>query len=169
MALKNFSLFSNLLSFFWFDPCCFCYKSKSYLHSSILQKIFSQLADHLIPTPGFLRLQEVADGQQTKVLRGINRTLRFVYLMLFCAFLLNPLASSKVIVTLYICRTLSGRACKTIKGEQNRNLRSEDVFPVVASLPPKGREATTGNTSALRRLARPRIGVIQISFSNHLK
>ncbi|CAH3155916.1 unnamed protein product [Porites evermanni] len=35
-----------------------------------------QLADHLIPTPGFLRLQEVVDGQQTRVLRGINRTLR---------------------------------------------------------------------------------------------
>ena len=39
------------------------------------------------------------------------------------------------------------------------SLRSADVFPVVASLPPKnqtlffgGREATTGNTSALRRL-----------------
>ena len=36
------------------------------------------------------------------------------------------------------------------------SLRSEDVFLVVASLPPKtifgGREATTGNTSALRRL-----------------
>ena len=40
-----------------------------------------------------------------------------------------------------------------------RSLRSADVFPVVASLPPKinqlifgEREATTGNTSALRRL-----------------
>ena len=38
------------------------------------------------------------------------------------------------------------------------SLRSTDVFPVVASLPPKnnggreGRETTTGNTSALRRL-----------------
>ena len=38
-------------------------------------------------------------------------------------------------------------------------MRSADVFPVVASLPPKinwlifgGREATTGNTSPLRRL-----------------
>ena len=41
------------------------------------------------------------------------------------------------------------------------SLRSADVFPVVASLPPKiffgGREATTGNTSVLRRLASPRI------------
>ena len=39
----------------------------------------------------------------------------------------------------------------TIRG----NLRSTDTFPVVASLPPKnfgGREATTGNVSALRRL-----------------
>ena len=32
------------------------------------------------------------------------------------------------------------------------SLRTADVFPVVASLPPKGREATTGNTSAVRRL-----------------
>ena len=32
------------------------------------------------------------------------------------------------------------------------SLRSTDVFPVVASLPFGGREATTGNTSALRRL-----------------
>lgn len=35
-----------------------------------------KLADHVIPTPGFLRLQEVVDGQQTRVLRGISRTLR---------------------------------------------------------------------------------------------
>ena len=35
----------------------------------------------------------------------------------------------------------------------NASLRSADVFPVVASLPPEGgREATTGNTFALRRL-----------------
>ena len=33
------------------------------------------------------------------------------------------------------------------------SLRTADVFPVVASLPPKiWREATTGNTSAVRRL-----------------
>ena len=41
------------------------------------------------------------------------------------------------------------------------SLRSPDVFLVVASLPPKmvfgGREATIGNTSALRRLASPKI------------
>ena len=35
------------------------------------------------------------------------------------------------------------------------SLRSADAFPVVASLPPKNREATTGNASALRRLIRP--------------
>ena len=32
------------------------------------------------------------------------------------------------------------------------SLRSANVFPVVTSLPPKRREATTGNTFALRRL-----------------
>ena len=36
------------------------------------------------------------------------------------------------------------------------SLRTADVFPLVAFLPPKlffgGREATTGNTSAVRRL-----------------
>ena len=35
--------------------------------------------------------------------------------------------------------------------------RTADIFPVVASLPPKnilgGREATTGNVSAVRRLS----------------
>ena len=40
------------------------------------------------------------------------------------------------------------------------SLRSADVFPVVASLPPKtifgGRDATTGNTSALLRLRKGR-------------
>ena len=36
------------------------------------------------------------------------------------------------------------------------SLRTADVFPVVASLPPifGGREATTGNTSAVRRLCK---------------
>ena len=32
------------------------------------------------------------------------------------------------------------------------SLRTADAFPVVASLPPKNREATTGNASAVRRL-----------------
>ena len=40
-------------------------------------------------------------------------------------------------------------------GGDGFSLRSADAFPVVASLPPLffgGREATTGNASALRRL-----------------
>ena len=48
---------------------------------------------------------------------------------------------------------------KQIKNNTPHSLRSADVFAVVASLPPKindaifgGREATIGNTSALRRL-----------------
>ena len=44
------------------------------------------------------------------------------------------------------------------------SLRTADIFPVVASLSQKiffgGREATTGNTSAVRRLARPWIAVV---------
>ena len=63
------------------------------MYTVVFNEISPQLADRLIPTPGFLRLQEVVDGQQTRVLRGISRTLRFVYLMLFCAFLLYPLAA----------------------------------------------------------------------------
>lgn len=39
----------------------------------------SQLADHVIPTPGFIRLQEVVDSKPTRVLRGTNRTLRFFF------------------------------------------------------------------------------------------
>ena len=65
-----------------------------------------------------------------------------------------------------ICNVLHGRLRKQKNEKQNRDsnpkkqcscrlssLRTADVFPVVASLPPKnGREATTGNTSAVRRL-----------------
>ena len=42
---------------------------------------------------------------------------------------------------------------------QTPSLRTADVYPVVASVPPKkgGREATTGSTSALRRQANPTI------------
>ena len=45
------------------------------------------------------------------------------------------------------------------ENSHSTSLRTADVFPVVASLPPKnnmlffgGREATTGNTSSVRRL-----------------
>ena len=44
IALKYFSLFSNLLSFFGLTRVgCFCYKNKSYLHSSFLPKFFPSL------------------------------------------------------------------------------------------------------------------------------
>ena len=36
------------------------------------------------------------------------------------------------------------------------SLRTADAFSVVASLPPKGREATTGNASAVRGLFKRR-------------
>ncbi|KAJ7369771.1 peptidase C19 [Desmophyllum pertusum] len=38
--------------------------------------LLPQLADHVIPTPGFLRLQEVVNNQLTRVLRGMKRTVR---------------------------------------------------------------------------------------------
>ncbi|XP_078377016.1 ubiquitin carboxyl-terminal hydrolase 40-like isoform X2 [Oculina patagonica] len=38
--------------------------------------LLPQLSDHVIPTPGFIRLQEVVNKQLTRVLRGTNRTLR---------------------------------------------------------------------------------------------
>ena len=38
----------------------------------------------------------------------------------------------------------------------DHSLRTADAFPVVASLPPKKKEATTGNASAVHRLRRPR-------------
>ena len=57
------------------------------------------------------------------------------------------------------------------------SLRSVDVFPVVASLPPKnngyifrsrfgGREATTGNTSVLRR---PKVALMPFSVKKYSK
>ena len=50
------------------------------------------------------------------------------------------------------------------------SLRTTDVFPVVASLPPKiGREATTGNTSAVRRLYSKRLQKEDFSTANGLK
>lgn len=42
------------------------------LHISLM----SQLSDHVIPTPSFVRLQEIVDNHATRVLRGENRTLR---------------------------------------------------------------------------------------------
>lgn len=42
------------------------------LHISLM----SQLSDHVIPTPSFVRLQEIVDNHATRVLRGGNRTLR---------------------------------------------------------------------------------------------
>ena len=39
------------------------------------------------------------------------------------------------------------------KNKITHSLRTADAFPVVASVPPfRGREATTGNASAVRRL-----------------
>ncbi|XP_020609230.1 ubiquitin carboxyl-terminal hydrolase 40-like [Orbicella faveolata] len=38
--------------------------------------LLPQLSAHVIPTPGYIRLQEVVDNQLTRVLRGINQTLR---------------------------------------------------------------------------------------------
>ena len=52
-------------------------------------------------------------------------------------------------------RYLHGRLWRiSIRGWQLSSLRTAEVFPGVASAPPKnrGREATTGNTSAVRRL-----------------
>ena len=49
----------------------------------VVHRLPLQLSDHVIPTPLFVRLQEVVDNHATRVLRGTNRTLRldnlFVY------------------------------------------------------------------------------------------
>ena len=42
----------------------------------------------------------------------------------------------------------------SIRNWVSYSLWTADAFPVVASLPPKGREATTGNASAVRRLGK---------------
>ena len=48
--------------------------------------------------------------------------------------------------------TLIRYTIKKLRGKAHRSLRRADVFPVVAVLSlPQGREAMTGNTSALRR------------------
>ena len=56
----------------------------------------------------------------------------------------------------YVISTAESQTFLLAKRSQRRSLRTADVFLVVASLPPKvffgGREATTGNTSAVRRL-----------------
>jgi len=58
---------------------------------------------------------------------------------------------------------------------EKHSLRTADVFPVVASLPPKnngGKEATTGNKSAVRRLARAkpwRILIVVVKKKHHWK
>ena len=51
------------------------------------------------------------------------------------------------------------------------SLRTADAFPVVASLPPKnlffgGREATTGNASAVRRLL-PHKNIVNLLSADH--
>ena len=58
-------------------------------------------------------------------------------------------------------------------GKDGHSLRTADAFPVVASLPPKklffgGREATTGNASAVRRLGWTRVETYKdgLTFTN---
>ena len=56
-------------------------------------------------------------------------------------------------IILRSCVTGDGAICiKNGTFEYFDSLRTADAFPVVASLPFGGREATTGNASAVRRL-----------------
>ena len=41
----------------------------------VVHRLPLQLSDHVIPTPSFVRLQEVVDNQATRVLKGTNRAL----------------------------------------------------------------------------------------------
>ena len=55
--------------------------------------------------------------------------------------------------------------------EAASSLRTADAFPVIASLPPKnsgGREAMTGDASAVRRLGRAKL-LCNVNMTNGLK
>ena len=41
----------------------------------VVHRLPLQLSDHVIPTPSFVRLQEVVDNHATRVLKGTNRAL----------------------------------------------------------------------------------------------
>ena len=49
------------------------------------------------------------------------------------------------------------------------SLRTADVFPVVASLPPEEDKATTGNTSAVRRLLPKMQNKCSVNFENEFR
>ena len=68
---------------------------------------------------------------------------------------------AKIMQSAYLCIIFHVEHKKLTFVEVFTDLRTADAFPVVASLPPKkkkkrkifgGREATTGNASAVRRL-----------------
>ena len=65
---------------------------------------------------------------------------------------------AKIMQSAYLCVIFHVEHKKLTFVAVLTNLRTADAFPVVASLPPKkkkifgGREATTGNASAVRRL-----------------
>ena len=62
------------------------------------------------------------------------------------------LSHGRYLMSVYNMR--ASEACEAdVRGMNTPGLRTADVFPVVASL--GGREATTGNTSAVRRLEQP--------------
>ena len=147
---------------------CFCYKSKSYLHSSILQIFFFPACRSLDSYAWFFKTSGSCRWSTDESSTRNQSNFEVCVFHVILRFFTEPTCSAVKIVGHYIWRNFSGRAYRTVKGEQDRSLRSADVFPVVASLPPTGIAATTGNTSALLRLATPRIGVIQMSFSNRL-
>ena len=64
--------------------------------------------------------------------------------------------SRKITSILYLMKIMPAFWMKTEFCEVMFSLRSADAFPVVASLFFGGREATTGNASALRRLSHVR-------------
>ena len=75
--------------------------------------------------------------------KELSATYRWVQVAMFNLVLRRPLLSSFLVVALG-----SGLLCK--RGVLQTNLQSADIFLVVAF---RGREAMTGNMSALRRLS----------------
>ena len=59
---------------------------------------------------------------------------------------------SRPLIPLFIQLTIEHCTGGLVHIHVNPSLRTTDAFPVVASLPPKNREATTENASAVRRL-----------------
>lgn len=92
-----------------------------------------QFSDHMIPTPGFVRLREIENGQLTRVLRGTNRTLSQLKLTssthLFIRILKQEEDLSASTVLLKIKRRIPGKRLYSVDEEEVIFEPSEGATP----------------------------------------